>query len=300
MNYAQHALSAAFPAMSADDLQALTDDISVNGQREPIVIFEGAVLDGWHRYQSCMSLGWAVDERTLPDDEDPVAYVKSVNLKRRHLTGSQRSAAIVACSEWHPAHREKKSVATTDFRAPTSAQLAKEADVSISTITHAKAAHTAGVGNAVRDGRISAERGAQIAKLPVAERAAAVDAPKPAKPLTATAKQAEAARNADEAFGDFDPLAELQSTQKEVEVLQAQLTAAEADDQKAETLKWKRLHQVAERRQGEAMDTAHRAQKGEKWIMDQLRRCGKAVGEDDTAKIALAVERAVAAIRSAA
>ena len=98
----------------------------------------------------------------------------SCDAVRRHLTGSQRSAAIVACSEWHPAHREKKSVVATDFRAPTSAQLAKEADVSVSTITHAKAAHTAGVGNAVRDGRITAERGAQIAKLPVAERAAAI------------------------------------------------------------------------------------------------------------------------------
>ena len=72
------------------------------------------------------------------------------------------------------------------------------------------------------------------------------------------------------------------------------MAAAEADDQQAETLKWKRLHQVAERRQGEAMDSTRLSQKREKWLMDQLRRCGKAVGEEDPAKIALAVERAVA------
>ena len=104
-----------------------------------------------------------------------MAYVKSVNLKRRHLTGSQRSAAIVACSEWRPMSSKGGSVVATDPPiGATSAQMAKEADVSVSTITHAKAAHTAGVGNAVRDGRITAERGAQIAKLPVAERAAAI------------------------------------------------------------------------------------------------------------------------------
>jgi hypothetical protein len=32
----QHPLSAAFPAMSADDFQALKLDIQANGQREPI------------------------------------------------------------------------------------------------------------------------------------------------------------------------------------------------------------------------------------------------------------------------
>ena len=48
MKHQQHPLSAAFPAMSTDDLQALIEDIEVNGQREPIVLFEGLVIDGGH------------------------------------------------------------------------------------------------------------------------------------------------------------------------------------------------------------------------------------------------------------
>jgi hypothetical protein len=281
MTYAQHPLSAAFPSMPAEDRQSLTDDIEVNGQREPIVVFEGMVIDGWHRYQACLSLGLPVDEMPLPDGEDPVAYVKSRNLHRRHLTGSQRAAAVVACSEWHPAHRPNNCAPGAHLA--TAKQMAREADVGVRTIVQAKAAQAAGLGDAVREGKVSAKRAAEVAKLPAEERAAAIAAPAPKS-------KTEAQQMADDAHGDFDPLAELEAAQIEIERLQGELQAAEAEDLKAEAIRWKRSHQVAERRQGEIMDAANNAQKHSLFLKRQLDRCGKAVGENDPDKIAPAVE----------
>jgi len=57
MNYTQHPLGAAFPAMSDTEFQALKDSIDANGVLNPITIFEGMVIDGWHRYTAANDLG---------------------------------------------------------------------------------------------------------------------------------------------------------------------------------------------------------------------------------------------------
>lgn len=77
------------------------------------------------------------------------------------------------------------------------------------------------------------------------------------------------------------------------------IQAAEADDLAAEAVKWKRCYDNAVRQQSEAMDSAARSEKREKWTHRQLMRCGKAVGEDDPTKIAPIVE-AMARARAAA
>ena len=47
------------------------------------------------------------------------------------------------------------------------------------------------------------------------------------------------------------------------------------------------------REQSYAMDRAKEARDREGWVMKQLRRCGKAVGEDDPGKIAAQIEALV-------
>lgn len=155
----QHPLSAAFPAMPADELTALADDIRENGQREPGVIFEGRILDGWHRFQACQKAGIPFKSFPLPSGRDPLALVLSRNLHRRHLTGSQRAAAVVACSEW----RERGKPNSAPGAELGTAEMAKAADVGTRTIEHAKEAHKAGLGNAVRDGELSAKKAAEQA-----------------------------------------------------------------------------------------------------------------------------------------
>jgi DNA repair exonuclease SbcCD ATPase subunit len=160
MELKQHPLSAAFPAMSAEDFQALKDDIEVNGQREPIMLFDGMVLDGWHRYRACIDLGIKPQQFTFTD-KDPVAFVLSTNLHRRHLTASQRAAAVVACSSWAPAHRPKSGEPVPHL---TTKEMAKAAQVSDKTIKQAKTAHKAGLTDAVKAGALTVKQAAQVAR----------------------------------------------------------------------------------------------------------------------------------------
>lgn len=178
----QHPLSAAFPAMPENELGALSLDIEAHGQREPGVIFEGMVLDGWHRYLACQGAGVEF-KSTEFDGADPMAFVLSRNLHRRHLTAAQRVAAVAECAKWAPAHRPSEkggSASPLTTNALTNQQIAHAADASVKTVKQVKAAIRAGLGDAVKEGKVSAERAAEIAKLPPAKREKALaEPPKP-------------------------------------------------------------------------------------------------------------------------
>jgi hypothetical protein len=49
-----HELANLFPMMTVDDANALGDDIKVNGQHEPIWLYEDKVLDDRNRYLQCI------------------------------------------------------------------------------------------------------------------------------------------------------------------------------------------------------------------------------------------------------
>mgnify|MGYP002360075045 CR=1 FL=1 len=277
--------------MSAEDFSALVEDIKANGQREPIMVLEGMVLDGWHRYSACEQLGIKAQTFTFPADKDPVAFVLSHNLHRRHLTASQRAEAAVACAQWAPRGRiaNDENKWTPGVHLKTNAELAKAAGVHPTTIKDAKAAHKAGLGDAVKSGAMTVKEAAQVAR----------GKDKPAK--QATGKKADPRKAVEEPppIDDFDPAEELAKAHVEIEKLTAEIQAAEATDLKAEAMKWRRSYDHAQRQQSEAMDRAKQATDREAWTMKQLRRCGKAVGVDDPKKIAAAVE-AMAQERAAA
>lgn len=157
----QHPLSAAFPAMLESEFLELVEDIRKHGQRDPIMIHEGMVLDGWHRYRACSALG--IEPKTFSlGDGDPVAFVESVNLHRRHLSASQRAMAVVTLKQWAPAG--KPNVAAAAALHVTNEQMAREAKVSPRTIRDAKAAQKAGLAEPVRDGRMTVEEAAALAR----------------------------------------------------------------------------------------------------------------------------------------
>lgn len=147
----------------------------------------------------------------------------------------------------------------------------------------------------MKSGKVSVKKAAAVAGLPAAKQAAALeDKPKKTKPAKKKAEpSAEQAQVLDDAYGESDPLQMLESMQKQAEELTALVAVAEASDQKAEALKWRRAYDAAVRGQSEAMDRAKQATDREAWTMKQLRRCGKAVGQDDPSKIAAAVEAAM-------
>lgn len=194
----QHPLSAAFPAMSADDFAALVFDIQANGQREPVMVYEGMVLDGWHRFRACEQVGIEPQKFNFPADKDPVAFVLSHNLHRRHLTPSQRAAAVVACSDWRPRGKAKPET-VSGLR---EADMAKAAGTSDRTIRDAKVAHKAGLGEAVKEGAMTAHEAAKVARgkqapapapAPVAPPAAALEDFGPSEEELAAAEREQAA-----------------------------------------------------------------------------------------------------------
>lgn len=85
-----HPAADLFPMLPASELQALADDIRVNGQREPVILWDGQVLDGRNRLAACDLAGVDPLTRTIDVCPDPVAFVLSLNLHRRHLDESQR------------------------------------------------------------------------------------------------------------------------------------------------------------------------------------------------------------------
>lgn len=81
--------------MPEDDLKALATDIKAHGLHTSIVVYQGKVIDGWHRYRACQIA--QVNPRTIEyKGSDPRAYVESANEHRRHMTASQRAIAKVA------------------------------------------------------------------------------------------------------------------------------------------------------------------------------------------------------------
>lgn len=93
MTLEHHPASTLFPLMDGADLAALVDDVRAHGLLEPIVTYEGMVLDGRNRLRACELAG--VEPQIVewsPDGMSPTEWVVSMNLHRRHLTTAQRAA----------------------------------------------------------------------------------------------------------------------------------------------------------------------------------------------------------------
>lgn len=79
-----------------DELHELAADIRANGLQHPLVIDkDGVLIDGRNRWAACQIAG--VDPRfeELADGVDPVAYILSTNVQRRHMNAGQRAMVTV-------------------------------------------------------------------------------------------------------------------------------------------------------------------------------------------------------------
>jgi hypothetical protein len=129
--------------MQPNEYQSLKDSIEIIGVQNPITLFEGMVIDGWHRYSVATELGMHCPSKLL-GDIDPVDFVKSQNDARRNVTASQRALAITAIYAWHPVGTNKHSGRSPgDHPQKTNAELAAIAGTGIGTIKQAKAVHSA-------------------------------------------------------------------------------------------------------------------------------------------------------------
>jgi N6-adenosine-specific RNA methylase IME4/ParB-like chromosome segregation protein Spo0J len=88
-----HPASNIFPLMTGPDFDELVEDIREHGQREPILVYKGMIVDGRNRFLACQKLGIEPICRELDGTGSLIDLVISMNLHRRHLTSSQRAIA---------------------------------------------------------------------------------------------------------------------------------------------------------------------------------------------------------------
>lgn len=94
-----HPAATIFPMFPEAELIALADDIEKNGQREPILILDGKILDGRNRNLACKLKCIEPITQVVTGIDDPASYVLSLNLHRRHLTPSQASMCATRARE---------------------------------------------------------------------------------------------------------------------------------------------------------------------------------------------------------
>jgi ParB/Sulfiredoxin domain len=95
--FEDHPLTNIFELMNDAQLAELAADIKAEGQRDPIFLWQGKIIDGRNRYRACQILGIEVLWRKMDfsDDKEALAFVVSRNLKRLHLPPKKRDEMIV-------------------------------------------------------------------------------------------------------------------------------------------------------------------------------------------------------------
>jgi len=117
VNLAWHPAACIFPMMPDDELQALADDIAKHGLREPVVMFDGKVLDGRNRSAACAIA--QVKPKTVEftgSASEALSFVWSKNRTRRHLSSSQ--AAIADAKRAQLDEEYQKAIAATVAEQP--------------------------------------------------------------------------------------------------------------------------------------------------------------------------------------
>ena len=128
MAYEYHEVANIFPMMSDDEFSALVEDIRANGQRQPIYIHDGKIVDGRNRYRACQKLGIEPDTRVWDGVGSLASFVVSLNLQRRHLTSSQKATVAVDVLPMLEAEaKERQRAAGEEFGRGKLTQLIEEA-----------------------------------------------------------------------------------------------------------------------------------------------------------------------------
>jgi N6-adenosine-specific RNA methylase IME4 len=159
-----HPLADIFPLVEGADFDELVADISAHGLREPIVVYRDKILDGRNRYRACTAARVAPTFTAYTGD-NPVAYVISLNLRRRHLNESQRAmvaAKLATLSQGRPS-KEKSPIG--DLKQAEAAELLNVGKRSVERAADVREGGAPELVRAVERGDVSVSAAADIATL---------------------------------------------------------------------------------------------------------------------------------------
>ncbi|MBL8795636.1 MAG: ParB N-terminal domain-containing protein [Planctomycetia bacterium] len=180
-----HALARLLPRLPDADYQALKEDIQQHGQQQPILTYQGQVVDGRCRHRACVELGLAPRTEEWDGQGTLLERVLSLNLKRRHLNESQRAqVAADLVPLYAPAAQERMTAGQAidpGVNLPEGrARLRAAESMQVSERSVGSALQVSNAGNpklvqAVKDGTVKVSAAAQLTALPVAEQDALLD-----------------------------------------------------------------------------------------------------------------------------
>jgi len=181
-----HTFARLFPAITGPDFDALVADIKANGLREKITTLGGMILDGQNRFLACEAAG-VKPEYEPYEGQDPLAYVVSKNMARRHLTDDQRAAIAAEIAKAGPG---KLSNLDSFVPEPTANAAATMLKVSVSKVRKAKAVkrESPKAFKAVKEGKLSLNA-AHEQKHPRQPKPEPEPLPAPVNPVTTLAER---------------------------------------------------------------------------------------------------------------
>ena len=172
-----HRYADLFPLMEGSELSGLVADIRTNGLRTPIVLFDDAILDGRNRYRACQAAGVSVRSEKY-DGTDPLGFVISANLHRRHLDESQRAmvaAKLANMAEGRPRNTAPDGAVSQE----TAATMLNVGRRSVQRAAIVRDKGTAELIGRVERGEVRVSTAAKVAALPKPQQARLANASEP-------------------------------------------------------------------------------------------------------------------------
>ena len=189
MKMKPHPFANIFPLLEGEPFDNLVADIKANGLLQAITIYGNMILDGRNRLRACEAAG--IEPRFVEyGGGDPLSFVLSQNLHRRHLDELQR-AMIAAKLANMPAHRPADKSANLRTSQSEAAAKLNVSERTVSSAVGVRAYATPELIEAVEQGKIKVSVAEALLGAPKAAQRQAVAAPDRAHVL---AKQSRRAR----------------------------------------------------------------------------------------------------------
>jgi hypothetical protein len=105
--YQQHPLGAVWEKMDQDVFDQLVSNIKNRGLDKQIILYQGKILDGWHRYLACLAAGVTPEFAEFGGTELEAAELVHASGIRRQSSAGQRYASLKLLELLCPAFKVK-------------------------------------------------------------------------------------------------------------------------------------------------------------------------------------------------
>jgi hypothetical protein len=164
--------------MSDDEVIELAEDIAKHGLRTKVIIVDAGgewqILDGRNRIAAC-EIACVTPDHDIYTGSDPVAFVIAANLRRRHMSASQRAMVAADIAKLISGQTKRGGKVANLPSGPgtksrdKAAKLLNVSPRTVQTAKKVKEKSAPAIMDAVHAGTLSVDDAASIASLPVDE-----------------------------------------------------------------------------------------------------------------------------------